>query len=288
MKTGLVLEGGGMRGMYTIGVLDRLLDAKISFDYVIGVSAGACNGVSFVSGQRGRNYRINTRYATDRRYLSLGNLLREHSLFGMDFLFETVPHELVPFDYSAFLSSPCEFVAGVTDVRLGRPAYFGKEALDHDSTVLRASSSIPCFSPIVPFRGGLYLDGGTSDPIPFRHALADGCDRVVVVLTRDRAYRKKPEGLRPVYHALYRRYPAMSELLDRRYLIYNRTLDDLRAAEAAGQALVIAPKKPLAIGRFEHRPERLADAAQLGYRDAIAKEAEIRRFCGLPDPTTTR
>ena len=139
MKTGLVLEGGGMRGMYTIGVLDRFLNAEISFDYVIGVSAGACNGVSFVARQRGRNYRINTKYATDKRYISLSNLMSERSLFGMKFLFETVPDELVPFDYGTFLSSPCEFVTGVTDVKLGRPVYFGKEALDHDTTVLRAA-----------------------------------------------------------------------------------------------------------------------------------------------------
>ena len=282
MKTGLVLEGGGMRGMYTIGVLDRFLNAEISFDYVIGVSAGACNGVSFVARQRGRNYRINTKYATDKRYISLSNLMSERSLFGMKFLFETVPDELVPFDYGMFLSSPCEFVTGVTDVKLGRPVYFGKEALDHDTTVLRASSSIPCFSPMVPFRGGLYLDGGTSDPIPFRKALADGCDRVVVVLTRDRAYRKKPEGLRPVYRTMYRRYPAMIELLDRRYLIYNRTLDDLRTAESKGLALVIAPEAPLSIGRFEHDPRRLAAAAQLGYHDAARLEQKIRSFFRRP------
>lgn len=278
MKTGLVLEGGGMRGMYTVGVLDRFLNADIAFDYVIGVSAGACNGVSYVAQQKGRNYRINTRHVLDKRYISLSNLVHERSLFGMNFLFKTVPDELDPFDYEAFLNSPTEFVVGVTDVNLGRPDYFTKEAINHDSTALCASSSIPCFSPMVPFRGKLYLDGGTSDPIPFKKALADGCDRLVVVLTRDRAYRKPPEKLRPLYRMMYRSYPALIELLDRRYLIYNRTLEDLHALEGEGRAIVIAPEHPLEIGRFEKDPHRLSAAAQLGYHDAIAVEKKIKTF----------
>lgn len=278
MKTGLVLEGGGMRGMYTIGVLDRFLNAGITFDYVIGVSAGACNGVSYVAQQKGRNYRINTRHILDKRYISLSNLVHERSLFGMNFLFNTVPNELDPFDYEAFLASPTEFVVGATDVNLGRPDYFTKEALDHDSTILCASSSIPCFSPMVSFRGRQYLDGGTSDPIPFKKALADGCDRLVVVLTRDRAYRKQPEKLRPLYRVMYRNHPALIELLDRRYLIYNRTLEDLRALESEGRAMIIAPQKPLVIGRFEKDPHRLSAAAQLGYHDAVSAEKKIKAF----------
>lgn len=278
MKTGLVLEGGGMRGMYTIGALDRFLNAGIAFDYVIGVSAGACNGVSFVARQKGRNYRVNTRHILDKRYISLSNLIRERSLFGMDFLFNTVPNELEPFDYDTFLSSPTEFVVGVTDVHLGRPDYFTKEALDHDATALCASSSIPGFSPMVAFRGKQYLDGGTADPIPFKKALSDGCDRLVVILTRDRAYRKQPESLRPFYRVLYRQYPALIELLDRRYLIYNRTLEDLHALEEAGRALVLAPEKPLQIGRFEKDPRHLSAAAQLGYHDAVAAEDKIKAF----------
>ncbi len=278
MKTGLVLEGGGMRGMYTIGVLDRFLNADIAFGYVIGVSAGACNGVSYVARQKGRNYRVNTRHILDKRYISLSNLIRERSLFGMNFLFDTVPNTLEPFDYETFLTSPTEFVVGVTDVHLGRPDYFTKEALDHDTTALCASSSIPGFSPMVSFRGKQYLDGGTADPIPFKKALADGCDRLVVVLTRDRAYRKAPERLRPFYRTLYRQYPALIELLDRRYLIYNRTLEDLHALEQAGRALVLSPGQPLEIGRFEKDPRRLSAAAQLGYHDAVAAEQKIKAF----------
>ena len=141
MKTGLVLEGGGMRGLYTGGVLDCLMDQQIQADYVIGVSAGACNGVSYVSGQRGRNLRINTEYVTDKRYVGLHNLLHTGSMFGMDFIFDEIPHKLDPFDYTAFLASPCEFIAGVTDVLTGKPAYFGREDMQGHSTVQGAGLS---------------------------------------------------------------------------------------------------------------------------------------------------
>lgn len=278
MKTGLVLEGGGMRGMYTIGALDFFLEKDISFDYVIGVSAGACNGISFVSKQKGRNYRVNTVHIRDKRYISLSNLFREHSLFGMDFLFELVPNSLEPFDYTAFFENPTEFTVGVTNVETGRPEYFTKSDCDHDTTALRASSSIPCFSPIVEYRGKKYLDGGTSDPIPFKKALADGCDRLVVILTRQCGYHKTPEKMRPLYHRIFKKYPAMYEVMDRRDLVYNRTLDELYQLEREGKAIVIAPEKPLAIGRFEKDPVRLAQAADLGRSDAAALEMKIRDF----------
>ena len=138
-----------MRGLYTGGVLDALMDRQLWADYVIGVSAGACNGVSYVSGQRGRNRRINTEYVGDGRYVGVGNFLRTGSMFGMDFIFGEIPEKLDPFDYAAFHASPCAFVAGVTDAQTGEPVYFGKEDMQGDCTVLRASSSIPCFAPAV-------------------------------------------------------------------------------------------------------------------------------------------
>ena len=281
MKTGLVLEGGGMRGMYSIGILDYFLESGITFDYVIGVSAGACNGVSFVSKQKGRSYRINTNYIGDKRYLSLYNFFKEGSLFGMDFLFKDIPEVLDPFDYDTFMQTHTECVIGVTDIETGRPAYFDKNDLYHDTTAIRASSAIPCFSPIVEYKGGKYLDGGTADPIPYKKALADGCDKLVVICTRDRNYRKSPQKMRAAYHALYRKYPALCEVMDRRHLIYNRTLDDLHKLEAEGKIILLAPEKPLAIDRFEKDPVRLNDAAKLGRNDAIAIDAKLREFLGL-------
>ncbi|MGI5965622.1 MULTISPECIES: patatin-like phospholipase family protein [Anaerotruncus] len=271
MKTGLVLEGGGMRGLYTIGVLDCFMDRDFKTDYVIGVSAGACNGVSYVSGQRGRSLRIDQNYLMDERYVSVKSFLKTGSMFGMDFIFDEIPHRLDLFDYEAFHKNPCEFVAGVTDAVTGKPFYFSKEAIQPgDSTVLRASSAIPVFSPIVEFRGGKYLDGGTSDPIPVRRALADGCDRLIVVLTRDRGYQKPPEKYRALYQHIFRKYPGMVEALDRRHEIYNETLNLIRQLERDGVATVIAPAAPMKIGRFEKDMNRLMAVYKDGMADAAA------------------
>lgn len=284
MKTGLVLEGGGMRGVYTSGVLDAMMDAGLRVDYVVGVSAGANNGVSFVSGQRGRSVRINLNYIDDKRYLSFQNFIRERSLFGMKFLFEEIANRLDPFDYEAFLRSPTEFVAGVTDVKTGRPAYFNKSYINHDSTVLRASSSIPMFSPVVHYLGGAYLDGGTTDPIPFEKALADGCERVVVVLTRDRGYEKKPEPMRAAYQKLLRSMPEMIGALDQRSEVYNGQRARLFELERAGTALVVAPGQPLAIDRFEKDKGKLRAAYEEGMVDArllMQQKLDVLRAWGM-------
>ena len=284
MKTGLVLEGGGMRGVYTSGVLDAMMDAGLHADYVIGVSAGANNGVSFVSGQRGRSMRINLNYIDDKRYLSFHNFVKERSLFGMRFLFEEIANKLDPFDYEAFLRAPTEFVAGVTDVETGKTAYFNKSYINHDSTVLRASSSIPMFSPVVHYLGGAYLDGGTTDPIPFHKALEDGCERVIVVLTRDRSYEKKPEPMRAAYKKLLSSMPAMIGALDRRSEVYNAQRARLFEMEEEGRAIVVAPKQPLAISRFEKDKEKLKAAYAEGMADArevMQARREVLRCWGM-------
>ncbi len=279
MKIGLVLEGGGMRGIYTVGVLDRFMEEQFWADYVIGVSAGACNGLSYVSRQKGRAYRTNTEYISDKRYLSVENFFRTKSLFGMDFLFDELPNRLLPFDYERFFQSPCEFVMGVTDVVTGSPKYFGKESVDEKNMILRASSSIPVFSPIVEYQGGKYLDGGTTDSIPVKKALADGCDKVIVVLTRERDYVKAPEKFRFVYKHLYRDYPKMVEALNNRHLQYNETLSYLKTLEAEGKALVIAPKNPLPVGRFEKSVENLKAVWNIGYEDGKRLMPSICAFC---------
>ena len=152
-------------------------------------------------------------------------------MFGMDFIFDEIPHKLIPFDYDAFFASPIEFWVGATDVETGKPVYFSKDAIVKDSLVLRASSAIPVFSPMVEIDDKKYLDGGTSDPIPVRKALADGCDRVILVLTRDRSYRKTPEKYHAVYRRMYHDYPYMIETIDHRHKIYNETLEYIRELE---------------------------------------------------------
>lgn len=268
MKIGLVLEGGGMRGLYTSGVLDYFLDHQISVNYVIGVSAGACNGISYLSNQKGRSYRVNTNYISDKRYLSLSNFIKTKSLFGLDFIFDVIPHELDVFDYETFLNSPIEYKLGVTDVLTGRPVYFDKTHLDHDSTILKASSSIPVFSPIIEYQNGLYLDGGATDSIPVKQALADGCDHVIIVLTRDRSYIKKPESFRLIYSNVLKKYPNLIKALDNRHVTYNDTLKFIKELEQQQKATVIAPTSPLKIGRFEKNINKLKNIYELGYLDA--------------------
>lgn len=278
MKIGLVLEGGGMRGLYTGGVLDALTDENLLADYVVGVSAGACNGVSYVSGQRGRNLRINTVRVQDKRYLGLGNFLRTGSIFGMDFIFDEIPNRLEPFDYAAFQASSIDFEAGVSDVQTGLPVYFGKAEIRDHSLVLRASSSIPCFAPMVRYKGRDYLDGGASDPIPVRRALEQGCDRVVVVLTRERGFVKSPEAGRRFYTRKYRHYPGVVRMLDRRHAVYNETLSYLKELEKEGRALVLAPEQPLGIGRYEKHVDKLKAAYDLGYAHTQALASRLRDF----------
>lgn len=280
MKVGLVLEGGGMRGLYTSGVLDYFLDQKIFVDYVIGVSAGACNGVSYLSKQKGRNYRVNTNYVSDKRYLSLSNFIKTKSLFGMDFIFDEIPHQLDLFDYETFLSSPSEYKLGVTDVLTGRPVYFDKTHLDHDSTILKASSSIPVFSPIIEYQNGLYLDGGTTDSIPVKQALKDGCDHVIIVLTRDRNYIKKPESFRFIYSKVLKAYPNLIQALDNRHLMYNETLKFIKELEQQGKATIIAPSAPLEISRFEKDVSKLKNIYELGYLDASKKFDQLKELQG--------
>ena len=268
MKIGLVLEGGGMRGLYTVGVLDAFLKGGVCPDCVYGVSAGAANGASFISNQPGRGKRVNLDYLSDKRYLSFRSFIKTRSLFGMDFIFGTIPNELDPFDFEAFLSSPIGFEAGVTDVLTGEPVYFTKERIKRgDLTVLKASSSLPVFSPMVRIDGRDYLDGGVSDPIPIQRALDEGCDRLLVVLTRERGYQKKKEPGRLYYKHRYRDYPNLVAALDRRHRVYADSLSLLSKLEREGRALVIAPETPLGVGRFTKDKAILTEAYDCGVRD---------------------
>lgn len=279
MKTGLVLEGGGMRGLYTIGVLDYFASYNIKFDYIIGVSAGACSGTSYVSEQPGRNYRVNTEYLSDKRYLSVSNFIKTGSLFGMDFIFDEIPNKIDLFDFDTFLKSDCEFVTGVTDVKTGKPVYFGKDVYENnDTTILRASSSIPVFSPPVKFRDGIYLDGGTSDPIPIRKAISDGCDKIIVVLTRDRNYIKSKESFRPIYKTILRKYPEMIKTLDIRDSVYNETRKFLFELEKQKKIIVLAPSVPPVADRFEKSIDKLNVIYELGKSDAADKIDEIIEY----------
>jgi predicted patatin/cPLA2 family phospholipase len=264
---GLVLEGGGLRGQYTAGVLDAFLERGIVFPYIIGVSAGASIACSYVSGQKGRNVEIEERYRNDRRYLSLWNLFTKGSLFGMDFIYREVPLSLVPFDFAAFEASPSRFVTVCTDCGTGEAVYYGKEA-DH-LAVLRASASLPFLSPMVEYDGRRLLDGAIADAIPLEKARAEGFAKNLVVLTRPSGYRKTEEG-GAAARVMYRRYPKLVEALGRRVERYNRQMELVEAAEADGSALVVRPSRDLGVTRTEKSVAKLRELYELGLEDGAA------------------
>jgi predicted patatin/cPLA2 family phospholipase len=278
---GLVLEGGGMRAAYTGGVLDAFLDEAIDIRYVVGVSAGANAGADYVAGQRERNHRVFVDLATDPRYAGWRNLLRERSWFGMRFIFETLPDELAPFDYAAFRASPRTLHAGVTDCATGEPVYFKQSDLDARwfvQTVLRASSSLPVLSPPVVVQGRRCLDGGASDPIPIKRAIADGKRRNVVVLTRNAGYRQPPQRLGAAARAVLRRHPAVLRALRDRHLRYNECLDLVDSLESAGSVFVLRPARPLEVDRMERDVAKLEALYRQGYAETVARAEALRAW----------
>jgi predicted patatin/cPLA2 family phospholipase len=280
-RVGLVLEGGGMRGAYSAGVLDCFMDQQIDIPYVIGVSAGANAGSNYVAGQRERNHALFVDFARDRRYQGMGTLISERSWFGMKFLFETLPDRLLPFDYEAFRGSQRAFTVCVTGCDDARPAYFCHK--DHDPrefvrTIMRASSSLPVLSPPVSINGRKYCDGGVSDPIPIERSLADGNRFNVVILTRNAGYSSGPQELGLVSRALLRRYPAILELTRARHVHYNTCLARIDALELAGEAFVFRPIRPLAVDRLERSIAKLDSLYRQGYDEALDRMEELSRW----------
>ena len=275
---GLVLEGGGMRGQYASGVMDWLLQAGIRFPYVIGVSAGISNAASYVSGQFERNRRIFTTFAGDPRYFSWRNWWRGGNPFGMDFIYHELPKH-IPFDFEAFTAAPGRFRIGATDCATGAAAYFDKGAVALEEALL-ASASLPIVGRMARVGGRLYLDGGIADPIPFRQAAADGFGRRVVVLTRNRGFRKRAPGtaMRAAIGWKYRRFPELAAALARQHETYNRALEELEAEEAEGRVRVIRPSRPLAVGRYSQDRAQLEGLYQNGQADAAAGLEKLRDF----------
>lgn len=270
--TGLVLEGGGMRGVYTAGVLESFLDNGISFPYVIGVSAGACNAASYLSQQKGRNKRVNLEYISDSRYLSLQNYIKKRELFGMDFIFNEIPSRLIPFDFKTFYQNKTEFVIGTTDCTSGEPVYFKKSDYGKDMlTVLKASSSLPFVSQEIFFKGKYLLDGGISDSIPIKKAKSDGFGKNVIVLTRNEGYTKKPSRFGFLVKKKYSQYPGLQRALTRRYQMYNDTINEIIQEEKKGNIMVIRPSSPIKVGRLERNVSRLEELYQQGYEDGLAR-----------------
>ncbi len=278
-QVGLVLEGGGMRGVYTAGVLEYFLEQQLFFPYVIGVSAGACNAASYLSQQKGRNKTVTIEYASDPRYISWNNFFKNRQFFGMDFIFDEIPTKHVPFHYDVFYNSPTEFVIGTTDCYTGEPVYYKKQDYGKDMlTVLRASSSLPFIAPEIQFKEKMLLDGGISDPIPIKKAQQDGFKKNIVILTRNEGYEKKPSRFHFLVDRKYPQYKGLQVSLRNRYQIYNETVAYLEKEEKEGNAFVIRPQKMLKVGRMERNPSRLEELYIQGYEDAKASLSRIVDF----------
>ncbi len=267
--TGLVLEGGGMRGVYTAGVLEYFLEHDLFFPLVIGVSAGAGNALSYLSRQKGRNQVINIDFANDWRYLSVRNFVLKRQLFGMDFIFDEIPNRLVPFDYEAFHRAPEELIVGTTDCLTGEPAYFAKSEPGFQvAEIVRAPSSLPFIAPISFYQGRQLMDGGISDPIPIRKAESLGFHKNVVILTRHRGYIKKPNQFPWALRRKYRQYPKFVDTILGRHTLYNETTAYLESQEQQGNVFIIQPQAPLAVSRIERNQTKFRAVYAEGYADA--------------------
>ena len=278
MKRGLVLEGGALRGLFSAGVIDVMMENGIDYDGVIGVSAGSNFGCNYKSRQPGRVIRYNVRFANDPRYMGLRSLITTGNLVGAEFAYHYMPLQLDVFDIATFESDPMEFYLVCTDCLTGEPVYYRMDKVDYDSLEwLRASASMPLVTHPVKVGGRVLLDGGISDSIPLKHFQDMGFDRNVVVLTRPRSYRKEPTKLWP-YRLLMRRYPAITQAMARRHEMYNSQLDYVEREEQAGRIFVIAPEQDLPIGRVEMNVEKMNAVYNIGRETATALLPRLKEF----------
>ena len=264
--TGLVLEGGGFRGMYTAGILDAFLEKEILFDYLIGVSAGAAHGISYVSGQYQRNL-VGNHLIAHKQYCGLPHLIKNGDYFNWEFVYKTIPQELNPFDYDGFNSSSTQMKGVLTDCSTGMAKYidFKNSTPDQLCDLLSATSALPFISRILNIDNQQYLDGGIADSIPFKQAFSDGNKRVVVVLTRPDGYQKQQVKYPAFVKLYYRRYPKLVDAILQRADQYNEDLRTLKQLEASGIAFVIRPEKTLPIDRLERKPEVLENIYHTAY-----------------------
>ena len=264
-NVGLVLEGGGMRGTFTSGVLDYMMDHDIEVPYGIGVSAGACNGVSYVSRQRGRAKFSNIDLLDKYKYIGLNHLLRTGSIIDMDMLYNHFTEEILPFDYDSYFARPMRFEMVTTDCLTGQPCYMEEQSNRRRLIdIVKASASLPYVCPICSVDERPMLDGGIVDSIPIERAISQGYKRNIVVLTRNRGYRKKEKTFKlPAF--VYRQYPHLREALRVRSLLYNKQLSLVERFEEEGRIVVVRPEKPVVVGRMERNVQRLTDLYHEGY-----------------------
>jgi predicted patatin/cPLA2 family phospholipase len=267
-KIGLVLQGGGMRGVYTSGALDFFMEKGLYFPYVAAVSAGACNASAYLSRQKGLGKIMHINYLKDPRYISLKNLWYKKSIFGMDFIFDELPKKLQPFHYDIFHQAKEKLVVGTTDCSTGKSLYFEKDSCEQIFTVIRASCSLPFISPIVDYQGFKLLDGGITDPIPIKKSLFDGNEVNVIVLTCDQTYKEKQLKLKWMAKKMYPYYKDLVHAIYNHYKVYNETIEYIKQLEAERKAFVLRPQKRIKVKRIEKNPHKLTILYEQGYADA--------------------
>jgi len=278
--TGIILEGGTFRPIFSCGVMDALLSENIMLPYCVGVSAGIADGVSYISKQPQRNLEIMQKYRNDKRYMSRSNFKTEKSLFGLDFVYNQLPNKLVPFDWDTFFSYKGTCLVGVTNARTGKSEYKNAMEMDRECTMLRATCALPMFFPAIDLDGEKYYDGGLSDPIPVKKALEDGCDKVLLVLTQPRGFIKRlgkydKMGAR----MLGRKYPEIKKAILSRPERYNKIIKYCEELEKEGKAMIIRPSHPL--NSFESDLRKIEMSYWHGYRMTKEKMKKIKRFLGI-------
>lgn len=281
IQAGLVLEGGGMKGVYTAGVLDFFLDKDMIFSNVYGVSAGACHMCSYLSGQRGRALDINIDYLDSKKYCSVESLLTTGDLFNVDMCYRLIPDYLYPYDNEAFKRYQGKAYSVATDIETGRPEYFRLRDMQKDIIKVRASASLPLVSRNVKIDGRYYLDGGISDAIPLQKSIVDGNRKNVVVMTKEVGFVRKPATQLELIKLRYLKYPKVYELMRERHINYNSTLEYIANQQENGQAFVIRPKKASSVGRIEKDKEKLIALYEEGYQDAADCYEDLKTYLGL-------
>ena len=285
-KVGLVLEGGAMRGMFTAGILDVMMEEGIRTDCLAGVSAGAVFGCNYKSGQIGRVLRYNLRFCRDPRYCSWRSLLKTGDLFGADFCYRELPERLDVFDGGAFKSDPLEFYLVCTDVQTGEAVYHRCIEADRECFEwMRASASMPLVSRIVPIGEGRYMDGAIADSIPLRFMERSGCEKNIVILTQPAGFLKHPSKFMGLLRLVYRKYPAFVRAMEQRHEHYNETVNYVEAQAALGNVLLLRPEHTLPISRICRDPELLTQTYELGREHARKHLAELKSFTASRKPS---
>lgn len=278
-KIGLVLEGGGMRGIFTAGVLDYFLEQELVFDGIIGVSAGAIHACSYISKQKYRSKDITLTYIRDKRYCSLNSLIKTGDLFNAQFAYYDIPEQYFKFDHKTFNKSKTKLYVVATDIVRGKPKYLQIKNFDHgEMEFLRASASLPFVANIIEYQGKKYLDGGLSDQIPIKKMEQEGYEKNIVITTKLKGWRRSASRSYLLCKRKYKKYPKIGELLKERHILYNETMDYLDQQVARGKVFMIGAESDLGVKRIDKNIGRLEKAYQAGYETAKRLYPELIKF----------